>query len=315
MYKVKSILILILLAFTFLLSQTQDEKKATKKEAVAPKKTKKQTVRDKLIDSSYIPKHYSNESEKKFFEIMELAKKEKWNQLPIGDRIASVGLQLIDVPYVGGTLEGEKEKCSVFLDKLDCVTFFETSLAIARLMKWDNMKFNDLINQVTYSRYRNGSVNGYTSRLHYTSDWITENTKKNLVRDITKEIGGIIAPIKVGFMSDNPNFYAALKKDAKLIKTIKQQEEAINKRQYFYIPKEKIKSIEQKLKSGDIIAIATSMKGLDYSHTGLVYVDKDKKVRFLHASTTKKKVVLDVELSEYIQSVKTNIGITVLRPL
>lgn len=276
---------------------------------------KKHTLRDRLIDSAYINKSYKSETERKFNEILLKSFAEKWKQMPIGDRMGNIGIQLLNIPYIGGTLEVVPEECKVVLDKLDCVTYFENVLAFARILKYDNPTFKDLVNRVRDTRYRNGKVSGYTSRLHYTSDWIYENTSKRIVADITKDLGGVPFPINVGFMSQNPKFYDALKKDPSLVANIKKQEDAINKRKYFYIPKHKVKAIENKLKTGDIIAITTSNKGLDYSHTGMIYKDKQGVAHFLHASSTKKKVTLDVSISEYLATVKSNTGITVLRPL
>ena len=75
------------------------------------------------------------------------------------------------------------------------------------------------------------------------------------------------------------------------------------------------KPIEEKLQNGDIIAFATNMKGLDYTHTGLVYIDVQGVRRLVHASSVKKKVVIDTSISEYIAPIKKDIGITILRPL
>jgi hypothetical protein len=99
------------------------------------------------------------------------------------------------------------------------------------------------------------------------------------------------------------------------VKIIADIEKKINKRKYYYIPNDKINKIETKLKTGDIIAFATNIEGLDYTHTGLVYVDADGKARLMHASSTKKKVVLDTTISEYAKPIKKNIGISVLRVL
>ncbi|MDQ1266496.1 MAG: hypothetical protein QG635_1648, partial [Bacteroidota bacterium] len=90
-------------------------------------------------------------------------------------------------------------------------------------------------------------------------------------------------------------------------------ERRINSGAYYYIPSAQISKIESKLSTGDIIAIATSKKGLDYSHTGLAYRDNNGLLRFLHASSKKKSVTLDMSLNEYISSVSLDTGITVLR--
>lgn len=310
----KSIIIIISTLFTFSFATAQTPQAKPTKDSTKSEK-KKHTLRDKLIDSAYINKSYKSETDKRFNEILLKSFAEKWKQMPIGERMGNIGMQLLNVPYIGGTLEVVPEECTVVLDKLDCVTYFENVLAFARILKYDNPTFKDLVNRVRDTRYRNGKVSGYTSRLHYTSDWIYENTSKKIVADITKDLGGIPFPINVGFMSQNPKFYDALKKDPTLVPVIKKQEEAINKRKYFYIPKDKVKAIESKLKTGDIIAITTSNKGLDYSHTGMVYKDKQGVAHFLHASSAKKKVMLDVSISEYLATVKSNTGITVLRPL
>src|SRR5690606_40107947 len=40
-------------------------------------------------------------------------------------------------------------------------------------------------------RYRDKVILGYHSRLHYTIDWIYENSKNGIMKDITSEIGGV----------------------------------------------------------------------------------------------------------------------------
>ena len=60
-----------------------------------------------------------------------------WRVLPIGDLIGKIALQLEGTHYKANTLElsVDSEICSVNLTALDCVTFFETSLAFARMLK------------------------------------------------------------------------------------------------------------------------------------------------------------------------------------
>src|SRR4051812_6747187 len=59
-----------------------------------------------------------------------------WKALPIGDRVAAVGRAMAGTPYKGFTLEidDQVEAPSVNFDGLDCWTFFETSLAFARML-------------------------------------------------------------------------------------------------------------------------------------------------------------------------------------
>ena len=143
--------------------------------------------------------------EKKFAKIVKKAEKENWNNLPFGDIVVKVGTELIGVPYVGGTLDNDKvESCTIELNKFDCVTFFEVSLAIADVLTTeDNPKFNDLYDRIEYTRYRDGVIDGYESRLHYTSDWILDNIEKGVVEDITEDLNGVPLKLKVYFMSKN----------------------------------------------------------------------------------------------------------------
>lgn len=250
-----------------------------------------------------------------FYRIIERAKKEGWASSPIGKCMEKIGMLMVGTEYVGGTLEGEgPEVCRVDLTGLDCVTLYENVLCISRILKKGKPTFEDFIAELTFTRYRRGKLTDYTSRLHYTSDWIYDNEEKKVVRNITREIGGEEFPVQVSFMSKNPHHYRALKEFPEFIETLALQEQEINKLRHWYIPQKKIKRAQKFIQTGDIIAVATKKEGLDYAHTGLAFRDERGKIRFLHASQKKKKVLLDKELYRYIRSVETYIGITVVRP-
>jgi hypothetical protein len=251
-----------------------------------------------------------------FSQLIRRAKREGWQSLPIGECIGNIALLLLGTEYIAGTLEGKgPERCRVDLTGLDCVTFFENMLCISRILKQDNTSFDDFKAELTFTRYREGVLTDYTSRLHYTSDWIYDNEKKKVVRNITREIGGEELPLKVSFMSKNPDYYQALKKFPEFIETIAKFEKEISQRKHWYIPQRKIKEAQKHIKTGDIIAFATDKEGLDYGHTGLAYQDETGKIRLLHASQKEKKVLLDTELHEYTQALETHTGITLARPL
>jgi hypothetical protein len=250
-----------------------------------------------------------------FNKIIEKAKNEEYHKLAIGQIIAKVGNEFLGTPYLGFTLESKPEQCIINFAGLDCVTFFENVLGFARIIKKQRYNYEDLINEITFTRYRQGNLTDYTSRLHYTADWIYDNVQKGVVKDITKDLGGNKIKFNLNFMSEHPGKYQALKNQPEYINKIKNTESEINNRQYYYIPKDDIKFIEHKLNTGDIIAFVTSMMGLDYTHVGLVYVDNNGDRRLMHASSMKKKVVIDKTIYEYIMTIKKDIGITVLRPI
>jgi len=251
-----------------------------------------------------------------FSQIIKRAKREGWQSLPIGESVGNIALLLVGTEYVAGTLEGEgPERCRVDLTGLDCVTFFENMLCISRILKKGKTSFDDFKAELTFTRYREGIMTDYTSRLHYTSDWIYDNEKKKVVRNITRDIGGEEFPLKVSFMTKNPQYYQALKEFPEFIKIMATLEKEINKRKHWYIPQRKIKEAQKHIQTGDIIAFATDKEGLDYGHTGLAYRDERGKIRLLHASQKKKKVLLDTELHEFTQTTGIHTGITLARPL
>lgn len=246
--------------------------------------------------------------------IITKANEQNWPDLPIGDLIARIGKEFQGIPYVGGTLEGAgAEQCRVDLDGLDCVTFFEVSLNIARMLKLGGSSMEELKEEITYTRYRGGELKDYASRLHYTAEWISDNVTKGVVKDITPELGGEPLDVDVHFMSQNPKYYDKLKNDPAMVKRIAAIEQVVNRIPRTFIPKDRIKGIEGRLRSGDIIAVATNKDGLDYAHTGMI-LRVEGEARFFHASTTKKKVVIDVPVSEYVNSVTSHTGISVVRP-
>ena len=234
---------------------------------------------------------------------------------PIGDVITVVGKSFLGTDYIAHTLEvGDSEQLVINLTGLDCTTFLENTFVFSRLIKEGKTTFKDYENELEKIRYRDGKLDQYPSRLHYFSDWIYNNTHKGIVKDITKEIGGEPIKFDVGFMSENPKYYVQLKENPDFIPIIKKQEEAINKREYFYIPKEKVAAIENNIHNGDLIAITTNLKGLDIGHVGIAIKMDDGRIHFLHAPIVGSKVqITDEPLPDYLTRVKKHTGIIVLR--
>lgn len=245
----------------------------------------------------------------------EFAVNKNLNEKPIGDVIAAVGKTFLGIEYIAHTLEkGDSETLVIDLTGLDCTTFLENALVFARCIKEQKTTFEDYQNELKKIRYRDGILNEYPSRLHYFSDWIFNNVKKGIVKDITKEIGGEPITFNVYFMTKHPEFYVQLKNDPKFIPLIKSQEEKINSREYYFIPKEKVSSIEGKINNGDLIAITTNKKGLDIGHVGVAVKMDDGRIHFMHAPNVGYKVqITEKPLADYLARIKSHTGIIVLR--
>lgn len=232
---------------------------------------------------------------------------------PIGARMEFFARKFIDTPYVGGTLDTEpmQEKCTVLLDGLDCVTLMETVFALART---PNPTESKLRNAVTQTRYWNGKVNGYLSRLHYTTDWFYENDRRGFIKDISAQLPGAqLMKRKVGYMSSNFERYPALKANPELLPKCRDLEAASNARTKWYVPLSSLKLAEKQLKTGDIIGLVGGAEGIDISHVGLIIVQNEEP-HFVHASSTKRKVTFDECLSDYLAGSKRTEGIIVARP-
>lgn len=229
--------------------------------------------------------------------------------------VVLTGKQLLGTPYVAHTLETKEEQLVVNLSELDCTTFAENCLAIARTIKSKQLTCNHFAQQLTQIRYRNGVVNAYPSRLHYFSDWIYDNAQKGFVRDVSKEIGNSSYPNSLNFISTHPTSYAQLKNNPKFREEIAQQEKEISSRKTYFLPKEKLRTFESKMNEGDIVGITTSLTGLDIIHVGII-VKVNGKVHFMHASSKAGKVIISENtLYEYLMGRKSATGIMVARPL
>ncbi|SHE44574.1 Protein of unknown function [Mariniphaga anaerophila] len=268
--------------------------------------------KDKNVDlSKVVVEEQDKEIQKQIFELFADQQGDATSLLMV-----KLGTYFMSTPYVGHTLEqGEEEQLVVNLRELDCTTFVENCLALAKTIQSGELSFEQFVRELKNVRYRNGIIDGYTSRLHYTSDWIFENQQKRLVKNVTKEIAPTPYPKEINFMSTHPDSYNQLKENPQLVDVIAQKEKDINSRQHFFIPEQKLAEVENLLMDGDIVGITTSIQGLDISHVGIL-VRKAGRIHLLHASSLAKKVVLsDETLEEYLLNSKSATGIVVARPL
>lgn len=236
---------------------------------------------------------------------------------PIGDVIVEIGKSFLGTDYAANTLEkGDQESLVINLTGLDCTTLLENALVFARCIKENKTSFKDYQKELQKIRYRNGIINGYPSRLNYFSDWIYYNKKKGIIRDLTKDIGGEKIIFNLNYMSSHPHSYKRLKENPGFIQVIRKQEREISKREYYFIPKEKISIIENKIKNGDLIAITSNIKGLDINHVGIAVRLNDHRIHLLNAPNVGYKVqITKLNLSDYLINIKKDTGIIVLRAI
>ncbi|WP_430428409.1 N-acetylmuramoyl-L-alanine amidase-like domain-containing protein [Maribacter litoralis] len=233
-----------------------------------------------------------------------------------GETMVGVGKTFMQTPYVAKTLEiGDTETLVVNLQGLDCTTFVENVLAFSLLLRQQEMSFDTYLENLETIRYKDGALDGYASRLHYFSEWIANNAEKGLLKDITGEIGGTEITKDIDFMSTHRDLYPFLAHDTNYSK-IKASENYLNNQAICVLAQDKIAENEHLIQSGDIIALATSINGLDVTHTGIATREKDGRIHLLHASTGSMQVEVSKKpLADYLKNIKSNTGIMVARPL
>lgn len=217
------------------------------------------------------------------------------------------------VTYGGGTLDKSPEMLTVNLDSLDCTTFVENVLAMTMTLEEGRNSWRDFIYNLEKLRYRGGNINGYSSRLHYISDWIVNNVYRGNLIEVTSRIcPNVDYQVKtLDFMSANRDKYPALSEDAEFEK-LKGVEIGYRSHKYPYIKVQNINNAE--LKDGDVIAITTKLPGLDVSHMGIIEIGDDGKAHLIHASSKEGRVISDpIPLVDYLRKNKSATGIRVIR--
>jgi cell wall-associated NlpC family hydrolase len=230
----------------------------------------------------------------------------------IGTQVLRMSESFMGTPYVAGTLEGNAtEKLVCKFDGLDCTTLVESAIALA-VAKAENPTYEGYKSELTKLRYREGNIDGYASRLHYILDWMYENEKRGRLEDITEKVGGVPFKKEINFMSNHANLYASLG-ETEVWEKVKEQENQINSREHFYIPKAGIQKAEPMLHDGDIVAFTSSVEGLDVNHMGII-TKNGSRAYLIHASLSGKKVIMsNVPLAEYVASVPKHTGMIVAR--
>jgi hypothetical protein len=249
---------------------------------------------------------------------MERATARATDTAAIGPLMQAIGRHFRGRPYLAGTLdEPDTETLVVRLDGFDCVTFIETVLAMARGAQAGDTTYAGFARRLAEQRYRNGTLQGYCSRLHYFTEWLADNEEKGIVERIDDDLGGRRLTDTLDFMSTHRSSYSRFATNDSLYACVQQMEADLRARQadrpVRFVPQDSIRAVYDQLRAGDIVGMATSIDGLDVSHSGLVYAHDDGSKGLLHASLSD-GIVVSPDLQRYVQTIDHQIGIVVARP-
>lgn len=207
------------------------------------------------------------------------------------ERIRYFSEALKGTPYLlGPTGEGYHgdldKKPMLRLDSVDCVTYVENALALAKAPSEDS-----LMQTLDKIRYLHATPS-YANRKHYMiADWV--------LKDSIASILPVEGDTVIQRTLPKKKFFKA--------KGIKAEDETINLR---YLPKEKAIDFASKTWEGEneIRGIGYVFNGdaVDIFHTGFILLNKGEKPTFRHASQIKGKVI-DQPLEEYLRNSKKKI--------
>jgi hypothetical protein len=257
--------------------------------------------------------HYAPEDRVIYNGVMEYLCRNWKEDITVAGLMISVGKYFLGVPYVSNTLEMKGEEILVInLREFDCFTFVENVVVMTWMIRKGECTFEDYAASLERIRYRDGILHEYPSRLHYFSDWLSDNEKKGIIKDMSGEMGGKSLHKNIHYITSHRDTYPMMN-ITKLYEKMRAVERNLSEKPFSYIPKEDLKEYEMAIDEGDIIAITTDVEGLDIVHVGIA-ARLDREIHLLHASEVEKKVVIsDATLHEYLLNRKTTTGIMVGR--
>lgn len=232
-----------------------------------------------------------------------------------GALIARAGLVQLGTPYLDRPQEDAPETLIIELDTLQCLSLVESTVALARCTWLGTRDADCFQREVQRLRYRDGTVNGYASRLHYFADWAQNNVARGHVAELTREAGGASTRVPMDFMTRHPHRYPALV-HTEVRDAIRAIETRLSSSELAVVDKRAVTQAQPTIEPGDILAFITSKPGLFVSHTALAVDTANGKDRVLHASSYHKKVIVTPgDVASYVNRRADRLGIMILRPI
>jgi len=260
--------------------------------------------------------------ESKFHAVVAKAERQNWRQLPLGERTVMVARELLGTPYVNYSLEVDDrvESPVVNLNGMDCWTFYENALAIARMLQFKPAPYKpqDMLHMVEIERYRGGVCTGsYLSRMHHLEEVFYDNQRRGYATNITPRLPGAerlrreIREMTVQWKS-----YRYLRSSPSLVGPMGKIEAQVSNLPVYHIPKSRVRAVESYLQNGDICAITTTWHSGYTSHVGLIVRMKNR-AYFMHATSDRdkgRKCVIDQPITDYLNGTSKHAGIVICRP-
>ncbi|MEE8410503.1 MAG: N-acetylmuramoyl-L-alanine amidase-like domain-containing protein [Myxococcota bacterium] len=237
-------------------------------------------------------------------------KKESFGRL-----VSRVGRLQLGTPYGDPPQDRDPERLTVELETFQCVSFVESTLAVARCTWSEQPNGECFLRELQALRYRDGIMDGYGSRLHYFTDWIDDNTRRGHLRNLSIDLGGKAETFDFTFMTAHPLRYPALA-DPHAFAEVNATEERLSRLPHLVLGHAAVSANAQRLRSGDLVAIVSDKyPGLRVRHAGFIDRTAQGLPRLLHASSSHKRVMITAAgIADYMTTRPDRRGIVALRP-
>jgi len=205
----------------------------------------------------------------------------------VSRRIEFFSRQFLGCPYKANPLIGSAETPEVFtvsLDGFDCVTYIETTLALALASTVDGF-----VKWLRTIRYEQGLIE-WERRNHYMTGWIRNNVREGIIRPLPAS--QILQVSKERIL----NVVSGLSPQWTHIRCV---------------PKAAAPRLMPHLQSGDLVSFVSIRKSLDVFHAGIIMCE-DKDVLMRHASRGQ-GCVAEQKLGEFLKANRMT-GVIVVRP-
>ena len=187
--------------------------------------------------------------EAKFYAIVAKAERENWRSMPLAQRTLRVARALVGTPYLNFTLEVDDriESPVVNLTALDCWTYYENALAIARMLRYKPgpYKPQDMLHMVEIERYRDGiCTGGYLSRMHQLEEVFDNNQRRGLATNITPRLPGALRLHRdIHEMTVAWKNYRYLRSNPSLIEPMGRIEDRVSRLPVYHIPRANVRAV------------------------------------------------------------------------
>jgi hypothetical protein len=231
-----------------------------------------------------------------------------------GELTVRAAMYQLDKPYIDRAQTDDSERLKVRLEDFQCVSFVESSLAVARCHWQGAPKETCFIQELKEFRYRHGHMDGYASRLHYFSEWLSDNSVRNRLAPIGAKVGARPWVQPFHFMTQHPTLYPMLGVSSRL-EAIMETEQKLSRKTHLVLERQHIAKAQRKFVSGDLVGLVGSKDGLLITHAGFISRGQDAVPRLLHASSHHGRVLLTSSIAHYVKRQKKRRGIVVARPV